>query len=160
MNDAAKQTVFGAFSYGLYAVTVSHGGEEQGMTATWLSQASFAPPMLAVAVENTSRMIGLMRDARHFVINVFHEGQRELAGKLARSSASAPHKLKGIKTKPAPTWGGPILADALGWLECRLVATLPAGDHTLVLGEVVEAGIEHGDTRPLTLQQAGFEYAG
>lgn len=160
MNDAAKQTVLGHFPYGLYAVTVAHGGDEHGMTATWLTQASFKPPMLVVAVENTSRMIGLMRDARHFVINAFHEGQRELAGKLGRSSANAPHKLKGVKTKPAPTWGGPILADALGWLECRLVATLPAGDHTLVLGEVVEAGVEHGDALPLTLQQAGFKYAG
>jgi len=160
MDAAAKQTVFGAFSYGLYAVTLAHGGEEHGMTATWVTQASFEPPMLVVAVENRSRMIGMMRDARHFVINVLREGQGELAAKLGRSSADAPQKLKGTKTKPAPTWGGPILADALGWLECRLVATLPAGDHTLVLGEVGDGGVEHGDAVPLTLQQAGLKYSG
>lgn len=160
MNDAAKLTMLRHVPYGLYAVTLAHGGDQHAMTATWLTQASFAPPMLAVAVENTSRTIGLMRDARHFVINVFHEGQGELAGKLGRSTTNATQKLKGVKTKPAPTWGGPILADALGWLECRLVATLPAGDHTLVLGEVVEAGIEHADAPPLTLQQSGLTYAG
>lgn len=160
MNDAAKQTVLRHFSHGLYAVTVAHGGDEHGMTATWLAQASFEPPMVTVAVENTSRTIGLLRDAHHFVINVFLEGQRELASKVGRSSANAPQKLKGIKTKPAPTWGGPVLAEALGWLECRLVATLPAGDHTLVLGEVVEAGVEHADAQPLTLQQAGVTYTG
>ena len=142
MDDAAKKTVFSAFPSGLYAVTLALGGDEHGMTATWLTQASSEPPMLAVAVENTSRMIGMMRDARHFVVNVLHEGQREVAEKLGRSSGNAPQKLKGLKTKPAPTWSGPILADAFGWLECRLVATLPAGDHTLVLGEVVEAGVE------------------
>jgi flavin reductase (DIM6/NTAB) family NADH-FMN oxidoreductase RutF len=158
MNDAAKQTVLQHFPYGVYAVTVTHGGEEHGMTANWVTQASFEPPMVAMAIENTSRTIGLLRDARHYVINVFLEGQRELAGKLGRSSANAPQKLKGIKTKPAPTWGGPILSDGLGWLECRLVATLPAGDHTLVLGEVVEAGSEHPDGRPLTQQQAGLTY--
>src|SRR5258705_9826404 len=70
MNDAARRTVFGHFPYGLYAVTLAHGGEEHGMTATWVTQASFEPPMLVVAVENRSRMIGMMRDARHFVINV------------------------------------------------------------------------------------------
>ena len=160
MDDTAKQTVLGSFPYGVYALTLAHGGEDHAMTANWLTQASFEPPMVAVAVENTSRTIGLIRDARHFVVNVFLEGQRELAGKLGRSSTDAPQKLKGVKTKPAPAWGGPILADALGWLECRLVATLPAGDHTLVLGEVVEAGVEHGDSKPLTLQQAGFKYAG
>jgi len=84
---------------------------------------------------------------------------RELAGKLGRSSASTPQKLKGIKTKPAPISGAPILTDALGWVECRVVATLPAGDHTLVLGEVIEAGVEH-DGHPLTLAEAGFKYSG
>lgn len=160
MDDTAKQTVLDSFPYGVYALTLAHGGDDHAMTANWLTQASFEPPMVAVAVQNTSRTIGLIRDARHFVVNVFMEGQRELADKLGRSSTDAPQKLKGIKTKPAPRWGGPILADALGWLECRLVAALPAGDHTLVLGEVVEAGVEHGDRQALTLQQAGLKYGG
>jgi flavin reductase (DIM6/NTAB) family NADH-FMN oxidoreductase RutF len=160
MNETAKQTVLGHLSYGLYAVTVAHGGDEHAMTANWVMQASFEPPMVAMAVENTSRTIGLARDARYFLINVFQDGQRELAAKLGRSSTNAPQKLKGVKTKPAPTSGAPILVDALGWLECRLVATLPAGDHTLVLGEVVEAGCEHPDAQPLTQQQAGMKYDG
>src|SRR5437899_9355581 len=112
------------------------------MTANWVTQASFDPPMVVVAVENTSKTIGMIRDAHHFAVNVFLQGQRELAGKLGRSSANTPQKLKGIKTKPGPVSGAPILAEALGWVECRVVATLPAGDHTLVLGEVVEAGVE------------------
>ena len=160
MDPATPQAVFGHFPYGLYAVTLAHGGNEHAMTANWVTQASFQPPMVGVAVENTSRTIGLMRDARHFVLNVFHDGQRELAAKLGRSSANTAQKLKGVKTRPAPTWGGPILADALGWLECRLVATLPAGDHTLVLGEVVGAGVEHADAHALTLQQSGLTYPG
>jgi flavin reductase (DIM6/NTAB) family NADH-FMN oxidoreductase RutF len=53
----------------------------------------------------------------------------------------------------------PVLVDCLGWVECRVVATLPAGDHTLVLGEVVGAAVEH-EGEPLTLQAAGFKYAG
>ncbi len=159
MNDAAKKTVLRHFPYGLYALTVAHGGEEHGMTANWVSQASFDPPMVVVAVENTSKTIGLIRDAHHFALNVFQQGQRELAGKLGRTSANAPHKLKGIKTKPAPLSAAPILADALGWLECRVVATMPAGDHTLVLGEIIEAGVEH-EGAALTLQEAGFKYSG
>jgi flavin reductase (DIM6/NTAB) family NADH-FMN oxidoreductase RutF len=159
MDQAAKKTVLRSFPYGLYAVTVVHDGEEHGMTANWVTQASFEPPMIAVAVENTSKTIDLIRDAHHFGLNLFHEDQRELAGKLGRSSANAPQKLKGVKTKPAPVSGAPILADALGWLECRVVTTLPSGDHTLVLGEVVEAGMEH-EGAPLTLQGAGFKYSG
>ena len=160
MDEAAKEAVLRQFPYGLYAITVAHGDDGHGMTANWVTQASFQPPMVAVAVENTSKTIAMIRDARHFAINLLHQGQRELAGKLGRSSANTPQKLKGIKTKPTPGAGVPILSDALGWVECRLVATLPAGDHALVLGEVVDAGLEHPDTQPLTLREAGFNYGG
>ncbi|MGH7701317.1 MAG: flavin reductase family protein [Gemmatimonadales bacterium] len=159
MNADAKKTVLRQFPYGLYVVTVAHGGEEHGMTANWVTQAAFEPPMIAVAVENTSKTIGMIRDSHHFAVNVLHQGQRDLAGKLGRSSAQAPQKLKGIKTKPAPGADTPVLADALGWVECRLVTTLPAGDHTLVLGEVIEAGVEN-EGEALTLQEAGFKYSG
>ena len=159
MDEAAKKTVLRHFPYGLYVVTVSHGGEDHGMTANWVTQASFEPPMVAVAVENTSKTIGMIRDSHHFALNLLQKDQRDLAGKLGRSSEQAPQKLKGLKTKPAPVSGTPVLADAIGWVECRLMTTVPSGDHTLVLGEVVAAGVEH-DGEPLTLQEAGFKYSG
>jgi len=159
MDDAAKKTVLRHFPYGLYVVTVAHDGEDHGMTANWLTQAAFDPPMVVVAIENTSRTIGMVRDSHHFAVNLLLKGQRDLAGKLGRSSDQAPQKLKGIKTKPAPVSGAPVLVDCLGWVECRVVATLPAGDHTLVLGEIVAAGVEH-DGEALTLEEAGYKYSG
>ena len=141
MNDAARQNVLGHFAYGLYALTVKREGDERGTTANWVSQASRDPAMVVAAVESTSTMIDLIRDTHHFAISVFHDGQRDLAEKLGRASQGATQQLKGIKTKPAPVSGVPVLTDALGWIECRVVATLPSGSHTLVLGEVVEAGV-------------------
>lgn len=160
MDTAAKQTVLRSFPYGLYAVTVAADGEEHGMTANWISQAAFDPPMIVVAVENTSKTIELIRDAHHFAVSVLHEGQRDLAGKLGRSSEQVAEKLKGIRTKPAPVTGTPVLAECLGWLECRVISALPAGDHTVVLGEVLEAGVERENVRALTLADAGFKYSG
>ena len=160
MDPSAKKTVLRHFPYGLYVVTVAHGGEEHGMTANWITQTAFEPPMVAVAVENTSKTIGMIRDAHYFAISLLASGQRELAGKLGKSSDQAPHKLKGIRTKPAPVSKTPVLADAFGWVECRAIASLPSGDHTLVLGEIVEAGVENADAQPLTLAETGFKYAG
>ena len=158
MNEAATHNVLERLACGLHALTVKHDGEEHGMTASWVSQASFHPPMIVVAVENRAKAVGMIRDAHHFALSVLRAGQRDVAEKLGRASAGAPNKLKGIKTKPAPTSGVPVLADALGWVECRAVATLPSGDHTLVLGEVLEAAVEHQDAEPLTLREAGLEY--
>lgn len=160
MDDAARKTILRRFPYGLYAVTVAHDGDEHGMTANWVTQAAFEPPMVVVAVENTSKTIGMIRDAHYFVINLLEAGQRELAGRLGRSSEQAPQKLKGIKTKPAPVSKTPVLAEAIGWVECRTVASLPSGDHTLFLGEIVEAGMENVDGQPLMLAEAGFKYSG
>jgi len=158
MNEAATHNVLERLACGLHALTVKHDGEEHGMTASWVSQASFHPPMIVVAVENRSKAVGMIRDAHHFALSVLRAGQRDVAEKLGRASAGAPNTLKGIKTKPAPTSGVPVLADALGWVECRVVATLPSGDHTLVLGEVLEAAVEHSDAERLTLGEAGLEY--
>jgi flavin reductase (DIM6/NTAB) family NADH-FMN oxidoreductase RutF len=160
VDAAAKKTILRHFPYGLYVVTVAHGGEEHGMTANWVTQAAFEPPMVAVAVENTSRTIGMIRDAHYFAISLLSSDQRELAGKLGRSSEQAPQKLKGVRTKPTPVSKTPVLAEAVGWVECRTVASLPSGDHTLVLGEVVEAGVENPAAQPLTLVEAGLTYAG
>lgn len=160
MDDAAKQAILRRFPYGLYVVTVAHGGEEHGMTANWITQASFEPPMVVAAVENTSKTIGMIRDAHYFAVSLLASSQRELAARLGRSSEEATQKLKGLKTKPAPVSKTPVLADALGWVECRAVASLPAGDHTLMLGEIVEAGMEDPDAQPLTLAESGFKYAG
>lgn len=160
MDTAAKKTVLRHFPYGLYVVTVTVEGEEHGMTANWVTQAAFEPPMVAVAVENTSRTIEMIRDAHSFAVSLLHDGQRDLAGRLGRSSEQAPDKLKGIRTKPGPTTGTPVLVECLGWLECRVISALPAGDHTLVLGEVLAAGVERSDSTPLTLADTGFKYSG
>ncbi len=159
MNDTARQTVLRHFPYGLYAVTVMSEGEDHAITANWVMQAAFTPPMLVTALQNESKCLPMIRDARGFAVNVLAAGQRELALQLGRSSRHVPYKLRGVPTRPAPITGAPILTEGLGWVECRLVATMPAGDHTLVLGEVVEAGVERPGT-PLAPDAAGMRYAG
>jgi flavin reductase (DIM6/NTAB) family NADH-FMN oxidoreductase RutF len=159
VSDSAKRTVLRHFPYGLFAVTVMSEGEENAMTANWVMQAAFTPPMLVVALENDSKSLPMIRDARGFAVNVLAEGQRELAARLGRSSRHIPYKLQNVPTRAAPATGAPILTEGLGWLECRVVATMPAGDHTLVLGEVLDAGVER-EGKPLVLGDAGMKYAG
>jgi flavin reductase (DIM6/NTAB) family NADH-FMN oxidoreductase RutF len=114
MDNEAKKTVLGQLTYGLYAISVAHKGSDHAMTGNWVMQAAFDPPMVAAAIENGSKTIEMVRDAHHFGVNVLQSGQRDLAAKLGRTSEQAPQKLKGIKTKPGPVSGAPILVDALG----------------------------------------------
>jgi flavin reductase (DIM6/NTAB) family NADH-FMN oxidoreductase RutF len=158
MDEATKKTVLRLFPYGLYAVTANDGELASGMTANWLTQVSFEPPQVAVAVESDARTLELIRAAGHFAVNVLATGQRELAGLLGRRSKNVPDKLQQTEYRAGET-GAPILADALGAVECRVVAELPVGDHTLVVGEIVAAHLREAG-EPLTLRETGFRYAG
>jgi flavin reductase (DIM6/NTAB) family NADH-FMN oxidoreductase RutF len=158
MDEATKKTVLRLFPYGLYAVTASDGTTASGMTANWLTQVAFEPPLVAVAVENDARTLQLVRAAGHFAVNVFATGQRELAGLLGRKSRNLPDKLQQTEYRAGET-GAPLLDAALGHVECRVVSEHAVGDHTLVVGEVVAAGLREAG-QPLTLQETGFRYAG
>ena len=140
MDAVAKKTVLRLFPYGLYAVTVAEGDERNAFTANWLTQAAFEPPMIGVAVENDGKSIEMIRRTGIFAVNVFATGQRELAGQLGRSFARNPQKLDGIAHHPAAN-GCPILDDALGWLECRVTGEVAAGDHTVFVAAITEAGV-------------------
>lgn len=159
MDPQVKKTMLRLFTYGLYAVT-THGreGEVNGMTANWLSQCSFEPPMLMVAVENDARTLRFIRASGSFAVNVYGAEQRELAGQLGRASARQPRKLAGVAWRPSAR-GNPLLDSALGYLECEVKGELPAGDHTVFVAEVVDAGLLR-EAEPLTMRATGFRYFG
>jgi|SRR5579884_861780 len=158
MDEAAKKAVLRLIPYGLFAVTARHGDVESGMTANWLTQVSFEPPLVAVAIEQDARTLRLIRASRHFAVNVLASGQRELAGLLGRRSRNVPDKLQQTIYHAGET-GSPLLDSALGYVECRLVSETPAGDHVLLVGEVIAAGLR-SPGEPLTLRETGFRYAG
>ena len=158
MDAAAKKTVLRMFSYGLYAVSVKDGEDVNAFTANWICQASFEPPMVMVAVENDGRSIDMMRRAGVFGVSVYEAGQRDLAGHFGRASKTHPDKLASHSWEAGET-GAPLLTDTLGHLECRIRGELPAGDHTVFVGEVVEARVRR-EGEPLLQKETGFRYFG
>ena len=159
MDPEVKKKALRQFTYGLYAVTAAHAGEVAGMTANWLAQAAFEPPMLMVAFEADSRTLTVVRQSGAFAVNVYESGQRELAGQLGRASVKRPDKLEAIASQPGPLTGAPLLDAALAWVECRVTGELPSGDHVVVVAEVINAGVNR-DGQPLSMAEAGFRYFG
>jgi flavin reductase (DIM6/NTAB) family NADH-FMN oxidoreductase RutF len=158
LDEAAKKTVLRMFTYGLYAVSVRDGDEVNAFTANWICQAAFEPPMVMVAVENDGRSIDMMRRSGLFGVSVYETGQKELAGHFGRKSRTHPDKLAGQGWEPGET-SVPLLTQALGHLECQVRGELPAGDHTIFLGEVVAARVRR-EGEPLLQKETGFRYFG
>ena len=159
MDAATKKIVLRMFTYGLYAVTAKHGTALSLMTANWLTQSSFEPPMVALAVEVDSHTRGVLEASGAFAINIYESGQRDLAGDLGRTFSKHHEKIDAADWQPGPATGSPLLEAALGWAECRVVSSIPSGDHVLFVAEVVEVGLNR-EGIPLTLKESGFKYAG
>ena len=159
MDIAAKKTVLRLFTYGLLAVTAKDEGGGHGMAANWITQISFEPPMVALAVERNSHMRQLIDMHGVFAVNVLESGARDLAGRLGRTFAKHPDKFGEVQWKPGPVTGSPIMDAGLGWIECRVIEETPTGDHILYIAEVVEAGVNR-EGAPLTLKETGFKYFG
>ncbi|MGI9252550.1 MAG: flavin reductase family protein [Thermomicrobiales bacterium] len=160
LDQQAKKTVLRHLTYGLYAITAAHAGERGVFTANWLTQVSFDPPLLALSVETESSTLALIRADGRFAVCPLAEGQRHLAGNLGRSKAKVGDKFAAFGLEVIETESGlPVLADALGWIVCRVEREMAAGDSVLLLAEVVEAAILR-DGDPLTMRAAGFRHAG
>jgi flavin reductase (DIM6/NTAB) family NADH-FMN oxidoreductase RutF len=159
MDIAAKKQALRLFTYGLYAVLCADEDEVNGFTANWLTQVSFEPPLVAVSIENNAKSLPMIEHSRLFTVNVLRSGQRELAGALGKSGFKHPEKMDGINYTREKQ-GYPILDEGLAWVACEVRNSVAAGDSTIVIAEVIDAGVVTEDDRPLSMAEAGFKHAG
>lgn len=158
MNREHKKKALRMFSYGLYILTAQFEGELAAATVTWLSQASFEPPLVMVAVRKDSNSYRLLDRSKHFAINILGEGQKEMAGAFFRTSVIADGRMNGYVYEQGKT-GCPIFLEAPASVECRVTDVVDRGDHAVVVGEVVQAAVRH-KVNPLQLDTTGWSYGG
>lgn len=158
LDEAAKKSALRLFTYGLYAVTCAHEGVTNAFTANWVTQVSFDPPIVALSVENDGASLPMILGSGLFAVDVYAAEDRDLSAALGKPRAKAPDKLEGIPHTVGAN-GLPILDAALGYVECRVTGHLVTGDSTLVVGEVIAAGMQR-EGEPLTMRAAGFRHSG
>ena len=162
MDLEAKKQVLRRLGGGIFAVGVRDAGADRGgrlTTVSWAMQLSVEPPLVGVALEVESRTLGLVRAAGGFTLAVLAADGAGVAAKLGRASIDVPNKDAGVAWVASPTLAAPIPAAASGWVECRVAGDVTTGDHALVIGSVIAAGIS-GDAPPLTLAATGWIYGG
>jgi flavin reductase (DIM6/NTAB) family NADH-FMN oxidoreductase RutF len=144
------------FPSGVAILTVDVEGERLGLTVGTLVPLSLDPPLVGVSVSRQAAMHELLRNAGGFALSLLAGDQEAIAQHFARGVPPFAH-WHGIATR-AQAEAAPLVADALGWLECRTAAGHEIGDHTLFVGEVLsaEAGrpappLVHVDRRYLSL---------
>lgn len=156
-NGYDEREALRQISYGLYILTTSHEDSLNAITCNWVTQISFKPLLLLVAVEKESYSHRLLEESGVFALNLLATDQSHLARRMAIPRRLNPHKLVGVPYHLGAT-GAPLLDEALAWLECEVKDVLEVdGDHTLFVGEVI-AGEVIRQAEPLTLLGSGLRY--
>jgi flavin reductase len=138
VDVSAFRKAMGSFPSGVTVVTVaSDDGDMHGMTINSFSSVSLDPMLVLVCLNQASRGLGLIERAGAFAVNVLSAGQRDVSRWFAnRHRPAGSPMFDGVPFEPGPT-GCPVLAGATASFDCRLRQSHPAGDHLIVLGEVV-----------------------
>ena len=142
MSKSDFGDVLAKIPYGVSVVTTGRGGVENGLTVSWMSQVSFDPPMLMVAVDKLHYSVDLFRSTKNFCVNLLGEGQMQLAGHFAKQAIAGDDKLDQVKIAQRPAdSGAAILTEAIAYFDCEVSSMVEAGDHLLVLGRIEDAGV-------------------
>ena len=128
--------MLGLIPHGLYLIGVQTESSRFIYTGSWLTQCSFEPCQIVIAVRRTHEGHALIQEAGAFTVNFLAKGQLD----LARVGFGNPEdRFKGLDWKACPETGAPVVLDALGYIGCRLVKWIEGGDHDLALAETVIA---------------------
>jgi flavin reductase (DIM6/NTAB) family NADH-FMN oxidoreductase RutF len=159
--------------YGVHVIgSRSADGAYNLMLADWVMQVSFRPRLVAVSLENDARTLRFVRETGLFTVNLLHEKDgEEIARKVVMPAEAA--KVRGRSPEEAAKVinklervphafterGVPIVTQALAWYECQAEQFVPVGDHTLVIGRVLDGDVLRTGEM-LTEKELGWEYAG
>jgi len=143
-----QRTISTYIPQGVFVITSQAEGKINGMTAAWVSQVSFKPRLLAVAIAPQRYTFELIEKSKVFCINVLSEEQIELAKHFGFQSGKKVNKFETIPFKYALK-GSPVILSALAYFECEVTHLYEAGDHIIVVGEVGDYEVMRPDAKPL-----------
>ena len=159
MDLQAKKTALRKIPHGVYVVGVKQGAQLNAFTATWLTQVSFTPALVALGIKKDSHSFEMLKRDRVFVVNILGKDQKALAEHFVKPANVVGEKLSTVRHRSGKT-GAPVLEEAIAYVECQVREIANEhGDHAVVIGEVIEAGV-HRDEPALTLMDTGWHYGG
>jgi flavin reductase (DIM6/NTAB) family NADH-FMN oxidoreductase RutF len=148
------RAIMGRFATGVATVTAAAGSAPAGATVNVFTALSLTPPQVLVCLATGSRTLDQILVAGSFAVNVLGAEQQALARRFADRTLTPAQRWDGVPTRPL--WSGaPAILMAIAVLDCRLVQTWHSGDHTILVGEVID-GSATGNNDPLIFYAGGY----
>ena len=143
-------------TYGIYVLTTYYKDEINGMIASWAAQVSYDPPLIMAAVHPNRYSHRLIEHSASFALHILAQSQGEFLGRFKGDQPRL--KFGGIQWERGIT-GCPLLKDCIAVVECTVKDVYKPGNHTLFVGEIVNAA-SYSDHQPLTTADYNGQYLG
>lgn len=159
MDITAKRKSLRLLTNGVYVMSARNGTCFGAATVTWVSQASFRPPLVMAAVRKESNVFKCLHESGAAAIHVLGRDQQDLAQRFFAPTRTVNGTINGEPFADGVT-SAPILKSVPVYFEClvrRVIDDL--GDHAIVIMEVTEAACR-ANLHPMTLAESPWEYGG
>lgn len=133
-TDTQLRQAFGTYATGVTVITCLKAGAPVGFTANSFTTVSLQPPLILFCVGRNRESFSPIRAAPTFCVNVLSSSQKALSNRFASSGQD---KWEGVAYESDAS-GNPIFPDAAAIFTCRQTSVIDAGDHALILGEVID----------------------
>ena len=151
INSKDFRSVMGTFATGVTIITTIDNGKPKGITANSFTSVSLEPPLVMFCLGKDSTNFEAFMSSNFFAVNILSANQEELSNKFALFEGD---RFAGIKWSIWET-GAPILSNVISAVDCRRATTHDAGDHIIMLGQVLRADILNAP-QPLLYFQGSY----
>lgn len=159
MDVHTKRRTLRLLTNGMYIMTSRQGDHFGAATITWLSQASFKPPLLMAAVRPDSNVFRRLTCGGAVAVHILGVDQQDIARKFFAPTAVSDGQINGEPFVNGVT-GAPVLTHCDAWMECQVVQFIDTGgDHAIVVLEVVDTQCRTA-VEPLTIAASPWVYGG
>ncbi len=148
------EKAFRQIQNGVFVITTRNEDRVNGMTAVWVARSSFKPPLLSVSIGKSRFSHDMINKSKVFAVNILSEKQIAEGKYFGFKSGRTTDKFKGVEYTTGKT-GSPILKGIAGYFDCMVVNSCDAGDHTIFVGEVLDAEV-YENNLPLLYRHDDF----
>lgn len=158
MDEHAKKTALRQIPYGLYVIGVKDGASHHAFTGSWFSQCSMKPPRVMLGVRHGTHSLDMLRHGKVFSVNWMSKADKKVLEQFFKATPASGDRFGELTYKTFKT-GAPVLDKALSFIECEVFKIEEAGDHSIVIGEIVHAEVRSGEP-PLIMSDTPWHYGG
>jgi flavin reductase (DIM6/NTAB) family NADH-FMN oxidoreductase RutF len=156
----SSRDVLRLFTYGLYVASSTGPDGPRAATLSWVTQVSFEPRLMAVAVRKGTAIHGAILASRRFALHVVGREQTDFAKAFFKAGLAGAGEIAGFAYSLSES-GVPVFDAALAWLECEMVEeSNQEGDHAVIIAKVVDSGHRVSDASVLALRDTPWHYGG